>query len=337
MQLEPITDKQRWEAVVSTFPEANFLQSWNWGVFQQSLSKQVTRLAVLNQNKVVGLFQTVLEPASRGPYLSIAGGPLLDWHQAEVVAYVFAACKQLAKEQGAWFIRFRPQEVESVALEQTVAAVGARSAPMHLTADLTLQLQLAASEDELLAQMRKNHRNLIRRAERDGITTTVSQDSAEIQQFYDWQCYLAEKHGFVPFSKRFLRNQFEAFAADDQVLLIHSFMEDQLLASAFVIFYNGEAIYHYGISTPTNEKIPGSYAVQWRAIQEAKARGCQRYNFWGIAPEQDKNHRFAGVSMFKRGFGGQEVAYLAAHDVPVSPLYWGTYVFEQLRRRYRKL
>ena len=38
-----------------------------------------------------------------------------------------------------------------------------------------------------------------------------------------------------------------------------------------------------------------------------------------------------------RGFGGQEINYLPAHDLPTSLLYWPTYLFETLRKKIRKL
>jgi lipid II:glycine glycyltransferase (peptidoglycan interpeptide bridge formation enzyme) len=136
---------------------------------------------------------------------------------------------------------------------------------------------------------------------------------------------------------QFLYEQFSVFAADDQAALIHSYLNDQLLATAYVLFYNREAVYHYGISTPANERLPGSYAAQWTAILEAKRRDCTAYNFWGVAPKDETNHRFAGVSTFKRGFGGEEVAYLPAHDLPTSPIYQLTHLFETLRKKARHL
>jgi lipid II:glycine glycyltransferase (peptidoglycan interpeptide bridge formation enzyme) len=121
------------------------------------------------------------------------------------------------------------------------------------------------------------------------------------------------------------------------VAFINSYQDDKLLASAFVIFYNHEAVYHYGVSTPDNDDWPGSYATQWAAIQEGKKRDCHVYNFWGIAPEDQPDHRFAGVSLFKRGFGGQEVPYLPAHDLGVTPFYWLTRGFELIRKKVRGL
>lgn len=337
LNFEYISDKNIWEENIKHFAEANFLQSWNWGVFQESLGKIVTRLMVRSEGNLMAMVQLVREAAKRGTYLTIAGGPLLNWDDEELVVQIFEEIKKIGKEQSAVFIRFRPQALNSQHLRDTAKKIGAVASQMHLTADLTLQLDLKNSEDEILQQMRKNTRYSIRKAEKEGITTLFSKDKNEIKQFCDYQNDLAKRHGFVPFSYDFLFNQFSSFLEDDQVMLIHSYKDDVLLASAFIIFYNGEAVYHYGISTPENGRFPGSYACQWAAIKEAKKRGFTKYNFWGIAPEEEVNHRFAGVSIFKRGFGGDEVQYLPSHDIPLSAKYNLTSSFEFLRKKMRKL
>jgi len=208
---------------------------------------------------------------------------------------------------------------------------------MHLTAGLTIQIDLSKSEEEILAAMRKNTRYEIRKAKKLEINTRISANSGEIKEFYEHQLTLAKKHDFIPFSYDFLLTQFRNMLVDEQVCLIHAYNKEDLLASAFIIFYNNEAVYHYGISTPANNRMPGSYACQWEAILEAKRRHCSRYNMWGIAPKEQTNHRFAGVSIFKRGFGGQEVAYLPAMDLATSPLYPVVKTFETFRKIKRKL
>jgi lipid II:glycine glycyltransferase (peptidoglycan interpeptide bridge formation enzyme) len=186
--------------------------------------------------------------------------------------------------------------------------------------------------------MRKTTRYEIKRAEKLGLKIEHESDPKLITTFHQQQLDLAKHHGFVPFSYNFLYHQFTTFLADNQVELISSYSGDKLLATAFVIYYSQEAVYHYGISTPENRSLPGSYACQWAAIKEAKKRGLTRYNFWGIAPNNaPKDHRFAGVSLFKRGFGGQEVAYLPAHDLPTSSLYKAVSLFESLRAKKRRL
>ena len=339
MTVRLIEQEQEWESLVGQYAEANFLQSWAWGEFQESLGKQVFRVAAFDDNQVIlGLAEGILEPAKRGAYLAIYGGPLLDWTNKPVLDAIIGTLKELGKQNNCLFIRFRPQQLESSELRNTVESLGAKPSPMHLTADLTLQLDLTLSDEELMAAMRKNHRSSIRKADKLGITTTVSSDPQEMEEFYAHQLELATRHKFVPFSKVFFTKQFEAFLKRGEVSFIHSrTAEGELLASAFVIFYNSEAVYHYGVSTDANRSLPGSYAGQWRAIQEAKARGCTRYNFWGIAPEDQPNHRFAGVSLFKRGFGGMEINYLPSHDIPLSNKYYLTWFFEKLRKKMRKL
>ncbi len=340
INFQVIETEQNWERIISYFPEANFLQSFYWGEFEKKLNKKVFRFALLEKNQPIIALQIVKETAKRGNYLTIAGGPLLDWEKQltnQSFIQLINFLKTLAQKENCSFIRFRPQTLDSEKLRQQLKKYQLVFSPMHLTADLTLQLDLTKSPDQLLQEMRKNTRYEIRQAEKKGITVTQSQDPRKIKEFYQYQLELANKHNFIPFSYEFLLTQFETFGEKNKVTLFSSYLENKLLASAFIIFYNQEAVYHYGISTEANYKLPGAYACQWAAIQEAQKRGCKKYNFWGIAPKDEPHHRFAGVSLFKRGFGGKEVAYLPAHDLPVSPFYWLTYLFESFRKKIRKL
>lgn len=336
-QIRRIEDKEQWERFLAERAEANFLQSWNWSLFHQKLGKKTFPIGLFEQDIQVGAALAVKEEAKRGKYLTVAGGPLLDWNNRQQLHAMFSALKNLAKEEHCQFVRIRPQEVDSLSLRQTVHELGLVESPMHLTADLTLQLDLTKSEEELLAEMRKNTRYEVRRVEKLGVEVTESENPAEIQRFYEQQLAVAKRHNFVPFGYQFLHDQFQTFVVDHQARLFHSFFEGKLLATAFILFYHNEAVYHYGVSTEDNERLPGSYACQWAAIKWAKAHGGLRYNFWGIAPQDQPQHRFAGVSVFKRGFGGQEVQYLPAHDLPISASYQLVRGFELLRKKMRKL
>lgn len=340
IDLSLVKDKKDWEEYVLSQPQANFLQSYNWGLFQAKLDKKFFPMGIFTDGVQVGAAMIIKEEAKRGDYLTIAGGPILDWDskQAEEIFKVFIQfVNQLAQTEQCVFVRIRPQALDSASIRQLFQQNNLQPSPMHLTADLTLQLDIDQDEEELLMQMRKNTRYYIRRGKRDGIYTKIIQDPGFMKTFHEYQLYLADKHNFVPFSYDFFRHQFETFLADDQAAFVNSYIKDKLLASAFVIFYNQEAVYHYGASTPENEDWPGSYVGQWGAILEAKKRGCKRYNFWGVAPEDQPEHRFAGVSLFKRGFGGEEIQYLPAHDLPVEFQYKLTKGFELIRKKMRKL
>ncbi len=336
--IKNIENKKEWEEFVLGKNEANFLQSWGWGEFHKTLNKQIFRTGFYENNKLVGIMLSVIESARRGKYLTVPGGPIIDWQDKSLINNFAKQIKQIAKENNCVFIRIRPQLKSDEFSKKTFKDLGFIKAPMHLHAELTSQLDITKSEEELMAQMRKATRYEVRKAMKENIKITASKDEKEIKKFYEIQMETAKRQKFVPFSYKFLHEQFKVFAQNGNALLYKAEFENKLLAQAFVIFYNKEAVYHYGASTDEGRKYPGAYLIQWEAILEAKKRGVTRYNFWGVAPENKQNHRFSGLSLFKRGFGGTDFEYLHAQDLIINrPKYFINYLIETLRNRFRGL
>jgi peptidoglycan pentaglycine glycine transferase (the first glycine) len=338
IEAKSITDKSEWEGFIQKHPEANFLQSWYWGEFHKKLGKQIERIGLYQGSDLIGVLSAVVEPARRGRYLTVSGGPILDWENNELIKTFDLSVKEIAVKHSCVFIRIRPQLIDNETSRAVFKSMGARPAPMHLTADLTSQIDLFPTEDELMSHIRKSTRYEIRQAQKLGIKITASTDPDEIDQFYAMQLKTAKRHGFVPFSLAFLKEQFATFAAENLAVLYKAEYEGKILAEAFIIFYGSEATYHYGASTVDGRKYPGAYLIQWEAIREAKRRGMSRYNLWGVAPKDQKDHRFYGVSIFKRGFGGAEIQYLRAQDIVINRIkYSVNFAVESARKRLRKV
>jgi lipid II:glycine glycyltransferase (peptidoglycan interpeptide bridge formation enzyme) len=333
-----IIDKEVWEDFVLAHSEANFLQSWDWGEFHKALNKNIFRTGFYNRNMLMGVMLSVVEPAKRGRYLTVPGGPIIDWQNKDGINVFANEIKQIAKENNCVFIRVRPQLESDEFSKKIFKNLGFTTAPMHLHAELTSQLDIARTEEELMARMRKATRYEIRKAIKENIKISASKDEKEIKRFYDLQIETSKRQKFVPFSYKFLHEQFRIFAKNGNALLYKAEFENKLLAQAFVIFYGKEAVYHYGASTDEGRKRPGAYLIQWEAIKEAKKRKMTRYNFWGVAPENEVNHRFSGLSLFKRGFGGEDFEYLHAQDLVINyPRYLITYLIEQFRKKIRRV
>ena len=163
-----------------------------------------------------------------------------------------------------------------------------------------------------------------------------TQDPKDIKKFYEIQLETAARQKFVEFSEDFLRKQFEAFAKYDEVKLYTAKLGKDILAQNFMIFYGNECSYHYGVSTELGTKYSGAPLLHMQAMRDARERGIKRYNFWGITALDDTNHRFYGVSQFKRSFGVEELIYLHAHDLVIKPAkYKLNYVFEKTRAKIR--
>lgn len=336
--INTIDNEKDWEGFLASHPETNFLQSWYWGEFHKAYGNKIYRTGFYKDKKLVGVMLSVVEDAKRGRYLTVPGGPIFDWGDPGLIKSFIVEIKRIAKADNCVFVRVRPQ-LESNEFSKTIFAKnGFVSAPIHLHAELTSQLDVAKPEEELLANMRKATRYEIRKALSQGIKITTTDNPVAIKKFYDLQILTSKRQGFVPFSYKFLSEQFKVFAKAKKALLYSAEFGNKLLAQAFIIFYGQEAVYHYGASTEDGRKYPGAYLIQWEAIREAKKRGMKRYNLWGVAPEDQKDHRFYGLSIFKRGFGGADLEYLHARDLVInSPRYLINLAIENVRKCVRHI
>ncbi|MCP4087558.1 MAG: peptidoglycan bridge formation glycyltransferase FemA/FemB family protein [Actinomycetia bacterium] len=334
-----VEDREAWENYVLAREEANFLQSWMWADVNEKLGKKAYRMGYFEGETLIGVMVAVVEPARRGRYISVAAGPIIDWSRADIVEAWRDSLVMLTEQEDCVFVRVRPQLLALDANEQTFSKLGFRPAKMHLEAELTSQLKLDVSLDELNQNLRKNTRRDIKQAKKRGIKVTQLDDPSIIKEFHEMQLETAKRHDFVPFSYDRLQAEFDVFSETGNVLLYSAHTsEGELIAQAFVVFYGAEASYHYGASTELGRTEPGAYLIQWKAIQEAMMRGCKRYNFWGVVRPDDTKHRFYGVSVFKRGFRGDDVEYLHAHDLVIKrSQYLKNYAIETARKKARRL
>ena len=136
-------------------PEVNFLQSWNWGLFHENLDKKVFRVGFFRGQHMVGAMLGIIEDARRGRYLTIPAGPIIDWKDEDLVHSAVSEMRRIAAEHKCVFVRVRPQLHDNEETKALFGGLGFQPAPMHLHAELTSQLDLTQSEEDLLKTMRK--------------------------------------------------------------------------------------------------------------------------------------------------------------------------------------
>lgn len=80
-----------------------------------------------------------------------------------------------------------------------------------------------------------------------------------------------------------------------------------------------------------------AYALQWEMMLEGKRRGCETYDFLGIAPEGAENHPLAGVTDFKLKFGGTPKGWPESRIMVVRPRIFSLMrIFRSLKRLLKK-
>lgn len=321
-----------WNAVQKHYPEANFLQSPVWGEANRKVGHKVVVKSEDNN-----WCQMIVKNAKRGRYLEVPGGPLIDWEDEKSVDWAFAAMCEVGQQEKCVFIRLRPQLRKSVENVTVLEQQGAKLAPMHLHAEHTVILDLTKSEDDLLAGMRRQTRYEVRRAGKLGIQVSWGNSEELFQEFHQVQLETALRQNFVPPDLKMLNAEREAFGKNAR-LYVAKTEAGEPVAYGLVLIEGNEAEYFEAASTELNRKLPGSYALLWQAIRDLKTLNVKRFNLWGIAPAGQKHHRYAGVTTFKTGFGGEIVEFVPAMDIVLKR---GKYLLnlavEKLRKKVRHL
>lgn len=323
----------KWTEVVKKFPEANILQSPEYGKMNEILGDKTVTLDFDGQ----GWGLLIVRNAKRGRYLEVPCGPLIDWKDRKVVRMAMAKITEVAKREKCVFVRLRPQLMATEENLALLEELGLKKSPMHLAAEHTVMIDLTPSLDDLLAGMRRQTRYEVRRAGKLGIEVSVSRDEEAFREFHQVQLETAKRQGFVPPKLETLLAEREAFNKDATIYTART-AEGEAVAYGLILRAGQEGDYYEAASTPLNRKLPGADAVIWQALQDLKAEKFTRFNLWGIAPEGEPHHRYAGVTTFKKGFGGEVVQFVPAHDLVISPTkYAANWVVETARRKRRHL
>jgi len=338
MEVKLISDRDQWETFLAEVRPPTFLQSWNWGVVQEKNGTRVLRYGLEASGALIGVALVIIVEARRGRFLFCPHGPIFrpGIELAAALSTLLLELKSAAKKNRCAFIRISPSMLDSPAHRMLFTRLGFRAAPIHMMhPELAWRLRVQERDDELLRGMRKTTRYCIRKAVKEGIVVESS-PIADFEKFWKIYAVTAARHSFVPFSPQDLRTELEVFSADHQAQLLIAKHNDQPIAAAIIIYYADSGFYHHGASLAATATLTAtSYLLQWHAIIETRRRGLQFYNFWGIAAPENKRHPWAGITLFKTGFGGFSEQYLHAQDFVISPKYWITYIIERFRTIWR--
>lgn len=341
--LREVNDKIEWSKLreARTLPSGDFLQSWDWGEFQSSLGRKVMRFA--GDGSVAQILELPLPLGKK--YWFCPKGPVLgneqdppeaDQPRAETVDNSFIKeLKEKAAKAGAVFLRIEPPE-NPTAKNDPLGVVEVRT----INPSGTSIIDLGKSEDELLAAMHSKTRYNIRVAEKHAVIVERYVDASPvIDEVLRLFSETAARDKFNLHPLEYYKKQLETFGEkktfvpgvkSPHLLAFTAGLDGKMLAAAVIMFDKETVTYLHGASSNEMRNVMAPYALHWTVIKRAKERGYKKYDLWGIS--DDPKSGWAGITRFKRGFGGADVFAPGTFDLPVSRFWYSVYT---LVRRVR--
>ncbi len=298
------------------------MQSANWGRFKRHFGWAPFRLLVpSNDGELPSLAQVLFRRLPYSPYTVgyLPRGPLLNYYSDEALAAMIRALDMLAARTRAVAITWELPIARDPGLAARLSRLGLKPAPtVQHTA--TRVIDLTPSLDEIQASWEPKWRYNTRLAVKRGVRVRAAHGDEDFARWYAMFRATSERDNFTIRDVEYYRGLWrQQYLAGDTVLLLAEH-DETLLAGILTHQFGREATYLYGASSNEGRNMMPNHALQWEAMQWAKARGAARYDMFGIADTDHEDDPLAGVSRFKAGFGGVAIRYAGGYERVYHPV-----------------
>jgi peptidoglycan pentaglycine glycine transferase (the first glycine) len=184
----------------------------------------------------------------------------------------------------------------------------------------TFRLDIAGSEDEVMAAFPKKTRYSIRYPAKNGVEFRLG-SREDIP-------YLMEALQDTSRRKRFLERRAEYYTrlleemGEDASLML-GFYEGQVVAAGITVVCGRIAWAVYGGMVRQHARLRGYYGLNWERMRWAKSRGAEVFDFFGVPVDRSEGAPLYGLYQFKKSFGGELVEFIGEYELPIRPFpYW---------------
>ncbi|OOM77940.1 FemAB family protein [Clostridium puniceum] len=167
------------------------------------------------------------------------------------------------------FIRFHPLIKNENIFKKNIKVLHNRTT-VYL--DLTKGIQAIWKED-----IKSKNRNMIRKAEKNGLVVENSDDYEEFQSIYSKTMDKVEANDYYYFNE----NYYKQIKNSDNYILLNVKQNDMVIASAIFIKYGKFFHYHLAGSLKEYLKFAPNNLLLWEAIKLACSSGAKMFHFGG--------------------------------------------------------
>jgi hypothetical protein len=304
--------RAEWSALLARFEDATVIQSWD---FPAALSAggRVSRVVVRRGDEAVALAQVrVVElPVIRRGVAHVSWGPV--WRRRgtppdlDALAAALAALRDEYAVRRKLLLRVVPKvtTAEGSGAVDALSSLGFRREERAKPYE-TLLLDIAPSQEEILARADRSWRKAFRKAERNGVTIREGTSPSLFRE-------LVPLYGELVALKGFRREiDVEGWARFQEIA------PEPERSAVFLADHGGRTVAGLAVScvgaTGLGIGIGGgraardllaSYLLHWRAIRWMKAAGCSAYDLVGSKPVENP-----GPYLFKKALGAEDRSFI---------------------------
>lgn len=191
----------------------------------------------------------------------------------------------------------------------------------------TVSLNLSLSEDAIWkSQISSKNRNMIRKAEKEGVTIVESDDYEAFRRLYDGTMEDLHAEDFYFFPRSYYDEYKRTFK--DKSLLCLAMLDGKAIAGSMFMFSDDYAHYHLSARDRVYSRYAANNLILWYAIQKAKERGCKWFHFGGGTTGSEGD----SLLRFKKEFGKTLCEFWIGKRVHNQTVY--NQIVEQWRNNY---
>ena len=302
--------------------QRHYLQSSDWGEFQQALGKKI-----VSRQGNGWSYQALIgpNPGRVAKYLKcvfLPYGPTFD--NLESLKHALADIDSLAKEEKADQIVVEPYCIGNYTSIDN-AMVGYKKLTSPRQPELTLITDLSKPWDEVLLGMSKTNRYQWRYLERDKISFEKNYDSKDIADFADMMRQTSDRTGARFPSMSYYTSMIQQLGPKKRAGVVYGLHNgERMVGTLYVDDVEAKRRYYLyagSFDKMRDLKVALNATLVMYLQKDAQEQGLVSLDYFGVAPiDADKNHKWYGLSKFKRSLGGEDIITLGTWEKPVHKI-----------------
>ena len=298
----------------------SFLQSFEWGDFQEKMAKKALKLAVEKGGERLAQALVIKESFPLGfkncfylPFGPCFKKNISHLEKQEILEKILNNIKEFSKKEKAVFLKIEPEKELSFPKNFIIFNSQKRVQPQK-----TIFIDLTKPEHEILKSFDKGVSYNIRLANKKGLKIII-QDKYN-PAFYKLIKNISNKKEFTVFLEKHYQELFNMSSGQFKVRMFLANFKQKIIATYIVIgFGNSAACLHGAVDSNYRGLKPSEFLV-WERIKWAKSNEYEKIDLWGIDEK-----KWPGITNFKKGFNGKEHIYPNGKEIVFEPFWYKFY------------